>query len=135
MDIRGTWKIKELHVLTEDGELIFTPDNPPTDEDYEGYAKMLPCLTEFADDGVMNTLMPVPEELKEEAEAEGIVIRDDGYGIIESTVWKEENGRFWYDTKIEGEALGEAVDPYEEIKVTEDGCLRYGLDVFVLERV
>ncbi len=28
MDIRGVWKVKEVHVPTPDGEKVFTPDNP-----------------------------------------------------------------------------------------------------------
>ncbi len=95
---------------------------------------MLTTKIEFADDGTLNTLMPIPEEMAEEAEAEGIVIREDGCGVIESTVWKEENGKFFYDTKVEGEVFGEAVDPFEEIEVLGDGCLRYSLGALVLER-
>lgn len=135
MDICGIWKVKELHSLTEDGEIVFTPDNLPTDESYEDYAKMMQCLTEFAEDGALNTLMLIPEEMKEAAAEEGIDVREDGYGVIESTVWKEENGKFYFDTKIEGEILEEEVDPFQEIEVMDNGCLRYNFGMFVLERV
>ncbi len=135
MDVRGLWKVKEIHTFTPDGELVITADALSTDGSFDDYEKLLQSLTEFAEDGVMNTLMPVPEEIREAAEAEGIVVREDGYGVVESTVWKEENGKLYYDTKTEGEALGEEVDPFEEIFVTEDGCLRYRLGMFVLERV
>ena len=49
--------------------------------------------------------------------------------------WKEENGKLYYDTKIEGEVLGEKVDSFAEIPVTEDGCLLYGLGMILLERL
>ena len=62
MDIRGIWKVKEVRVPTPDGERVFTPDDPPTEERFEGSAQLMQCRTEFAEDGVLNTLMFVPED-------------------------------------------------------------------------
>ena len=135
MDVRGVWKVKEVHVPTPDGEKVFTPDNPPEDERFEGAVEMMQYRTEFAEDGVLNTLMFVPEEMREEAAKHGAVVREDGYAPIESTTWKEADGKFYYDTGIQGEVLGEPVDSFSEIPVTEDGCLLYGLGMIVLERV
>lgn len=135
MDIRGIWKVKEVRVPTLDGEKVFTPDNPPSDEGFEGGAELMQYRTEFAEDGVLNTLMFVPEEMREEAAKHGAVVREDGYAPIESTVWKEADGKFYYDTKIEGEVLGEKVDSFAEIPVTEDGCLLYSYGMILLERV
>lgn len=134
MDICGIWKVKEVRVPTPDGEKVFTPDKPPTDERFEGSAELMRYRTEFTEDGTLNTLMFVPEEMREEAAKHGAVVREDGYAAIESTVWKEENGKFYYDTKIEGEVLGEKVDSFAEIPVTEDGCLLYGLGMILLEK-
>lgn len=134
MDIRGIWKVKEVHVPTPDGEKVFTPDNPPEDDLFSEFVEMMKYRTEFAEDGVLNTLMFVPEEMKEEAAKHGVVVRDDGYAVIESTEWKEENGKLYYDTKIEGEVLGEKVDSFSEIPVDEDGCLLYSFGMVVLER-
>lgn len=134
MDIRGIWKVREVHVPTPEGERIFTPDNPPEEERFESCIEMMQCRTEFAEDGVLNTLMFVPEDMREEAAKHGAVVREDGYAPIESTTWKEEDGKFYYDTGIQGEVLGEPVDPFSEIPVTEDGCLLYGLGMIVLER-
>lgn len=131
MDIYGIWKVKELRLPTPEGERVFTPGNPP---DNEEFVKMMQYLTEFTEDGTINTLMPVPEEMREAAAEHGIVIREDGYAVIESSVWKEENGKFYYDTKVEGEVLGEKVDSFAEIPVTEDGCLLYNFGMFLLER-
>ncbi len=134
MDIRGIWKVREVHVPTPEGERIFTPDNPPEEERFESCIEMMQCRTEFAEDGVLNTLMFVPEDMREEAAKHGAVVREDGYAPIESTTWKEEDGKFYYDTGIQGEVLGEPVDSFSEIPVTEDGCLLYGLGMIVLER-
>ena len=134
MDIRGIWKVREVHVPTPEGERIFTPDDPPEEERFESCIEMMQCRTEFAEDGVLNTLMFVPEDMREEAAKHGAVVREDGYAPIESTTWKEEDGKFYYDTKIEGEVLGEKVDSSAEIPVTEDGCLLYSYGMVVLER-
>lgn len=134
MDIRGIWKVKEIRVPTPDGVKVFTPDNPPQEERFEGSAELMGYRTEFAEDGVLNTLMFVPEEMRQEAAKQGVEVREDGYAAVESTVWKEENGKIYYDTKIEGEVLGERADSFAEIPVTEDGCLLYGLGMILLER-
>jgi hypothetical protein len=134
MDIRGIWKVKEIRVPTPDGVKVFTPDNPPQEERFEGSAELMGYRTEFAEDGVLNTLMFVPEEMRQEAAKQGVEVREDGYAAVESTVWKEENGKIYYDTKIEGEVLGEKADSFAEIPVTEDGCLLYGLGMILLER-
>ena len=135
MDIRGIWKVKEIRVPTPDGVKVFTPDNPPQEERFEGSAELMGYRTEFAEDGVLNTLMFVPEEMRQEAAKQGVEVREDGYAAVESTVWKEENGKIYYDTKIEGEVLGEKVDPFAEIPITEDGCLLYSYGMILLERV
>lgn len=135
MDIRGIWKVKELRMPTPEGEKVFTPDNLPDDEQFEEFAKLIQLRTEFAEDGVLNTLMFVPEELKAEAAKHGVVVREDGYAVIETSTWKEENGKFYYDTKVEGEVFGEKVDSFAEITVTEDSCLLYSYEMVLLERV
>ena len=134
MDIRGIWKVKEIRVPTPDGEKVFSPDNPPEDERFEGSVELMRYLTEFAEDGTLNTLMFVPDEMREEAAKHGAVVREDGYAAVDSSTWKEETGKFYYDTKIEGEVLGDKVDSFAEIPVTEDGCLLYGLGMIILER-
>lgn len=134
MDIRGIWKIKELRMPTPEGEKVYTPDNIPDKEEFDDIARMMQCTTEFAEDGVLNTLLFVPEEMREQAKAQGAVIRDDGYAVVDSTNWKEENGKFYYDTKTEGEVFGEKIDPFAEISVTTDGYLVYGYGTILLER-
>ena len=134
MDIRGIWKVKEVHVPTPDGEKVFTPDNPPEDEMFEEMAEMMQWRTEFADDGALNTLMFVPEEMKAEAAKHGVDVRDDGYAVIDSTQWEERDGKFFYNTKIEGEVLGEKVDPFIEIPVIDGDCLEYSHGMIILER-
>lgn len=59
----------------------------------------------------------------------------EGFAAIKSVTWKEHDGKFFFDSGIEGESLGETVDPFMEVKVLPDGCLLYNMDVLVLERI
>lgn len=146
MNIVGKWKIKEFHLPAAMSEgdstaeaplepvCVYTPDTLPDGEQYEDFAQMARTFFEFTPDGRLNTLMPVPEELYEEVQKEGMEIRD-GFAVLKTTAWKEQDGRFFYDSEIEGEVLGETVDPFLEIPVLPDGCLLYAMNVLVLERV
>ena len=109
MNIIGKWKVRELLFPADGGTVSYTPDNLPEGDCADEIIMMLTNRIEFTEDGLMNTLMRVPE--------------------------KEENGKFFYDTKVEGEVLGETVDPFAEIPVDENGCLTIAYGTMILERV
>ena len=134
MDITGKWKIKEFRILSPDGMQMFTLQTLPDSEDFEDFAKMIPMLIEFTPDGKLNTLVPVWGDMIEEARNAGLAVREAGFAVTDSTDWKESDGKFYYNTNIEGEFLGDVVDPFSEIKVTEDGCLLYSFDMLLMER-
>lgn len=134
MDITGKWKIKEFRILSPDGMQTFTPQTLPDSEDFEDFAKMIPMLIEFTPDGKLNTLVPVWGDMIEEARNAGLAVREAGFAVTDSTDWKESDGKFYYNTNIEGEFLGDVVDPFSEIKGTEDGCLLYSFDMLLMER-
>lgn len=136
MDICGIWKVRELRMPTPDGVKVYTPENLPPEDDemYEDLVQLTQFRTEIAEDGILNTLMFVPEEMKAEAVKHGVTVREDGYAVVESTVWKEENGKYYYDSRITGEFLGEETDPFIELGITEDGCLLYNMGITLLER-
>ena len=125
MDITGKWKIKEFRILSPDGMQTFTPQTLPDSEDFEDFAKMIPMLI---------TLVPVWGDMIEDARNAGLAVREAGFAVTDSTDWKESDGKFYYNTNIEGEFLGDVVDPFSEIKVTEDGCLLYSFDMLLMER-
>ena len=130
MNIIGKWKVRELLFPADDGTVSYTPDNLP-----EGDCADEIIMIEFTEDGLMNTLMRVPEDKLELAKSQGAVIDEDGFAPIEQTTWKEENGKFFYDTKVEGEVLGETLDPFAEIPVDENGCLTIAFGTMILERM
>lgn len=124
MNITGKWKVKKIGVLQPDFSLkMYTPQELETLEDAEEYIKIAGSIIEFLPDGAMNTLLPVPEELVNQCLEDGMKIVD-GFAIIDSTTWKEENGEYFYDTKIEGEIFGEKVSSFEKLEI-EDDCILY----------
>lgn len=137
MDIIGKWKVKQFNLITPEGNMQFTPENLPEGDEYGEFGAIAKCLTEFAPDGMMYTLMPIPEGISEAeieaAKADGAQIRD-GFIVTRATAWKEENGVFKYDTNIEGEILGEEVDPFAAIEVLPDGCILTEFGMVMLER-
>lgn len=135
MNVIGKWKVKELSFPTPKGIITYTPDNLPEGDNADEITMMLMSRYEFTEDGFMNTLMRVPEDKIELAKSQGAEIDEDGYAAIESTTWKEKDGKFYYDTKVEGEVLGETVDPFAEIPVDENGCLTIAYGTIILERV
>ena len=135
MNIIGKWKVKEMLLPTPNGMVSYTPDNLPEGDIDDEVIMMLMSRIEFTEDGFMNTLIQVPENKIELVKSQGAVIDEDGYVVIEQTTWKEENGKFFYDTKVKGEVMGEAVDPFAEIPVDENGCLTIAYGTMILERV
>ena len=135
MELIGKWKVKELLFPTGNGMVSYTPENLPEGDNADEIIMMLMSRVEFTEDGFMNTLMRVPEDKIELAKLQGAVIDADGFAPIEQTTWKEKDGKFYYDTKVEGEVLGEAVDPFAEIPVDENGCLTIAYGTMILERV
>lgn len=135
MNIIGKWKVRELLFPADDGTVSYTPDNLPEGDCADEIIMMLTNRIEFTEDGLMNTLMRVPEDKLELAKSQGAVIDEDGFAAIEQTTWKEKDGKFYYDTKVNGEVLGETVDPFTEIPVDENGCLTIAYGTMILERV
>ena len=125
MNIIGKGKVKKSGVFQPDfSTRMCTPQEIEALEDFEDaeeYLNMASAIVEFLPDGTMNTLFPVTKELEEQLIAEGKEIVD-GFGIMDTTTWKEENGEYFYDTKIKGEILGEKVSSLEKL-VIEDDCI------------
>ncbi|MCI6841708.1 MAG: hypothetical protein MR889_06245 [Clostridiales bacterium] len=135
MNVIGKWKVKELLFPTRNGMVSYTQENLPEGDNADEITMMLMSRTEFTEDGFMNTLMRVPEDKIDLVKSQGAEIDEDGYAAIESTTWKEKDGKVYYDTKVEGEVLGETVDPFAEIPVDENGCLTIAYGTMILERV
>lgn len=88
MDICGLWKVREMHLVTPDGEKVFTADSQVDNDMYAEIVQMCKYIMEFAPDGTLNTLLFVPEEVREEAKKQGADIRENGYAV-----WRVPYGR------------------------------------------
>lgn len=135
MDIIGRWALKALNIPSADGLVTYTRDNVPADfvDTFEESAKM---LLEFTADGQLNTVMAVDDELREMAAAEGMEIPEGAeYFPVMSTTWEERDGKLFYVADVEGEIMGEAIDPNLELTFTEDGCLLYNYGLATYEKV
>lgn len=136
MSIIGNWKVAKVAVFDEsfdltlkaEAEIEATPEN-------EEYKKMFCAVIEFTADGKAYTKLKVPEEALEEARAQGMPVDGDGYAVVEQKAWKEENGVFLYDTGNTGEAMGEAIDPFEPLVLNEDGSMLMPGGMMLLERI
>lgn len=134
MNIIGKWKLKEIRLPSENGPQRYTEDNCPP-EQAEVFAENRDMLLEFLEDGTLNTLIPSTDEYLAMAAEAGLEVREDGFIVALSTQWEQRNGKPYYNSELEGELLGEAVDPYIEIGETDDGCIMYNFGMFIYERV
>lgn len=134
MNIIGKWKLKGMNVPTENGLELYTVENFP--EEYEDVLnENKDMLLEFCEDGTLNTVVEAVSPYLEMAAEEGVEPREDGYIVFDTVKWEDRDGKIFYDSQAEGEILGEAVDPFVEIDVTEDGCIWFNYGMCLYERV
>ena len=132
MNLIGKWKIAASLQYNDEGkqvwrtveEIAADPETDPFDLD------MYQSVFVFGEDGFVRTIVALPEgtpqeEIDAAVEAGEIELYEPGFIAMEKTPWKEENGKMFYDSGVEGEVLGEKTDPWTEIIPTDDG-IRYG---------
>ena len=136
----GKWKLHSVMTFDDnDMPVYLTPEEylnspmPYVDEtDEEAVAdemrerrKMIDTMIKICEDGKLYMLSPLPEGVSQEeidaAVAEGEIEVEGNMMIAEKHPWKEEDGKILYDSGTEGEAFGEEVSPWLEIKETDNG--------------
>lgn len=130
MELIGKWRVAKM--LYMDPETFTKKWETPEDLILAGkvddeYSMLLISEYDFCADGTVNVAMPIPDEIsKEEIDAAvsggEICLYGDNMLLLETKSWKEENGRYYYDTGIEGSVGEETVSPWIEI-VEEDGMI------------
>ena len=138
MNIIGRWNVAKVAMFDENFTLKFVTaaeldamtDRPEVEE----YKQMFSAKVEFTADGKVLTIVPVPADQIEEAKAEGATLTDDGYVIMDQRDWKEENGRFFYNTGNSGTVMGEEIDPYVPLDVDADGNLPFSGGMMLLQK-
>lgn len=132
MNVVGLWKIKTAQTfdaatmkLVEKNVEDILADTSIDDSE----KKMLACKFIFKDDGFVYTAFPIPDDMPKEeideyiASGEGWLV--DGMLGIERKEWKEEDGKFRFNSGTKGEVMGEAIDPWMEIKQNDDGSIKF----------
>lgn len=125
MSLVGRWKIVEAIRFNEE----FKPEWAPieeilADEELEPKEKIIySSFMDFTEDGRVLNLSPIPEDLSQEELDEMVENFEyelyEGYIKLTEYRWKTENGKYYLDTNIKGEFLGEEVSPWEEISVVD----------------
>ncbi len=140
MEILGVWKIKTAQTfdaatmkLVEKNVEDILADTSISDDDKQ----MLNAKFIFKDDGFVYTTLPIPEDMPQEEIDEYIASGEawivDGMLGIERKEWKEEDGKFRFNSGTKGEVLGEAIDPWMDIAVNDDGSIKFFTYVLVKE--
>ena len=140
MNLIGTWSIVEtmqFNEETERVEWVKVSDILAQEDVDEDMVMLLNGIAIFEEDGNLVFLSPLPEGLSQEeideAVASGEVELRDGKMVTQQNHWKTEGGKNLADTGAEGEALGEEVGPWEEIKEIDDNTIE--MTMFRLRRM
>lgn len=141
MNVIGKWKIAKIGI-TDPGELnirLATPEeiamNENIDEESrEEYMREAVKVMEFLPDGTLRTLFPIPEGMEEAAREDGAEIVD-GFAVLGATEWKEAGDKILVNLQMEGEVLGEALDPFQPVEIVDDDHILYNMGLVLLERI
>ena len=127
MNLVGIWKVKEALTFGEDGGKWLSVQECMDNEEMSDETKsFLSGRFVFEPDGAFKIVMDIPEAVPQEeidraAAAGQVRLFDSRSMIVEEHPWKEEDGKYYYDSGIQGEVLGEPVSSWMEIQETEDG--------------
>ena len=127
MNLVGIWKVKEALTFGEDGGKWLSVQECMDNEEMSDETKsFLSGRFVFEPDGSFKIVMAIPEGVPQEeidraAAAGQVRLFDSRSMIVEEHPWKEEDGKYYYDSGIQGEVLGEPVSSWMEIQETEDG--------------
>ena len=125
MSLVGRWKIVEAIRFNENFEHEWVPvETILADEDIDPQDKsMYSSFMDFTEDGRVLNLSPIPEDLSQEEIDEVVENGEyelyDGYIKLTEYSWKTENGKYYLDTHIKGEVLGEDVSPWAELNIVD----------------
>ncbi|MBR0156125.1 MAG: hypothetical protein IJM20_01215 [Clostridia bacterium] len=140
MNIVGKWTVYEVMSRDDDLNIVWKKKDEmlkqiePGDE----MAMFLNASLIFTEDGKMLTVAPIPANVpKEEVDAAvaagKVKLYGDNMMVFEGKDWKEEDGKFFYDSGTQGEIFGEPVSPWVEIKEVEDGVIEILLMRYIKE--
>ena len=117
MNIIGQWKLKKMMSFDEDFNLILAPiEELIKKEPYNEQPFMVDAIYEFTPDGKMEMSVPVPDDAQDLCGDEECEIKN-GRLILESKVWKEENGVYMVDSGGHREIFGEELSTWDKVEI------------------
>lgn len=125
MSLVGRWKLVEAIRFNENFEPEWAPiEEILADDDLEPEdIAMYSAVMDFKEDGRVLNLAPIPENLSQEEIDEAVKNGEmelyDGYMLLSENRWKTENGKYYFDTNVKGEILGEEISSWAEISVID----------------
>lgn len=128
MSIVGTWKVKKIMLVDENGPRLISLSEfealPEKDGEME---KMASSILRITENGVIQMLIPIPAEVIEEAKKEGAPLTDDGFIIADTFEWYERDGKFF----CSNESMG--TDPMP-LNLDADGGLEFMGGLLIFEK-
>ena len=132
INVKGKWKIKSALTMNDQFEQIWkTVEEMAADPEVDPFdLQMYESIIDFGDDGIVRTAVKVPEDMPQE-EIDAAIASGEcelyapGYMTVEKREWKEEDGKLFFKSEVEGDILGEELDPWTEIIPLQDG-IEYG---------
>ncbi len=97
-------------------------------------------ILEFTPDHKVTQWAPIPEgasedDIKAALESGEIKAVKDGYFATGNQQWKSLDGKYYCDSGLGGEAMGEKVSDWEELKEDENGCIPFGGGMMLIRRI
>ena len=125
MDIIGKWTVSQVMQMG-DGGVEWRKKDEVTDVDPDDVEEMFSGVMFFEPDGKAVTAVKIPEGVSQEEIDAAVAAGEvkpygDGYMALEESEWREEDGKILYKSSMKGEILGEAIDPWQPLKETDDG--------------
>ena len=138
MDILGRWVVEGVLSFDEDFNRSYVSIeeylNSPYDDDdpdtirHEQTERRRMCSTviDILADGTIKNMMVIPEDItQEELDESGMEVIEGKYIVLESGLWKEEDGKYFVKAGHETDENGVTSDHYEPMEVDADGYLYY----------
>ena len=128
MDIVGKWRIAASLTMNDQFEEAWkTVEEMSADPDVDPFdLQMYSSLVVIGEDGIIRMVVPVPDDVTKEeidaaVEAGECELYAPGLLTMDKKSWKEVDGKYFFDSGIEGDILGEETDPWVEITPTDNG--------------
>ncbi len=138
MELTGLWKVEKGMRFTDQG-LVYSTKEEALAADPEADVEIFDMQYLFGEDGTVSMVAEIPEgiseeEIEEALKQEGVSRYDEKHVLMKQKEgWKEEDGKYFFNTGVRGTVLDEEVNPWVEIGLDEEGLLT--MPMFKMKKV